>query len=148
MQPRNLIILVLRQLIFATGSIVFVTLGGVIGTTLVSNRARATLPAPMVFLPSAATTVPAAMLMRRIGCGPGHAVSSLAAAAAMLTAVWASAGSIIFASCLPGWFSESTWPSRDTAVMPPRKASRVGMPLFLVRRSALLGRRGRMMPIH
>lgn len=89
MQPRNLIILVLSQLISATGSIVFITLGGIIGTTLATNRAWATLPVSMAILATAATTVPASLLMRRIGRGPGFAMSSLSAAAAMLIAAWA-----------------------------------------------------------
>jgi hypothetical protein len=44
MQLRNPIILVLSQLISAAGSIVFVTLGGIIGSTPATHRALATLP--------------------------------------------------------------------------------------------------------
>lgn len=89
MQRRNLIILVFSQLISATGSIIFVTLGGIIGVSLAGNPAWATLPVSMVVVASAATTIPAALLMRRVGRAPGFAAASLSAAAAMLFAAWA-----------------------------------------------------------
>lgn len=89
MQRQNLIILVFCQLISATGSIVFVTLGGIIGATLASNKALATLPVSVMVLSVAATTLPATYLMRRIGRGPGFAIASFSAVIAMLTAVWA-----------------------------------------------------------
>ena len=89
MQFRNLIILVFCQLISATGSIVFVTLGGIIGVTLASDPAWATLPISMVVIATAATTIPATMLMRRIGRGRGSALSSLSAMSGVLLAAWA-----------------------------------------------------------
>jgi hypothetical protein len=89
MQARNLGILVTCQLISATGSIVMVTLGGIIGSTLAANRALATLPLSMMVVAVAATTVPATMLMRRIGRGRGFAMSSLCAAVAVLIAALA-----------------------------------------------------------
>jgi MFS family permease len=89
MQLRNLIILVFCQLISATGSIVFVTLGGIIGATLATNKALSTLPLSAVVLSVAATTLPATYLMRRIGRGPGFAMASLSAIVAVLTAAWA-----------------------------------------------------------
>ena len=67
----------------------FVTLGGIIGASLTSNQAWATLPVSMVVLATAITTVPAAMLMRRIGRRYGFALSSCSAALAALTAIWA-----------------------------------------------------------
>lgn len=76
-------------MISATGSIVFVTLGGIIGTSLSSNLAWATLPMSMVVLATAATTIPAALLMRKIGRGRGFALSSLSAALALTVAAWA-----------------------------------------------------------
>lgn len=89
MQKGNLAILVLCQLISATGSIVFVTLGGIIGATLSSELAWATLPISIGVLATAATTVPATMLMRRVGRGRGFAIASMSAATAVLTAAWA-----------------------------------------------------------
>ena len=89
MQRSNLAILVFCQLISATGSIVFVTLGGIIGATLTSELAWATLPISIGVLATAATTVPATMLMRRFGRGRGFAVASMSAAAAVTSAAWA-----------------------------------------------------------
>ena len=89
MQVRNLILLVFAQLISATGSIVFVTLGGLIGTTLSSNQAWATLPLTMIVLASALTTMPAAMLMKKIGRRSGFALASCSAVIAVLIAAMA-----------------------------------------------------------
>ena len=89
MQLRNLILLVFTQLISATGSIVFIMLGGIIGASLTDNQAWATLPVSMVVLASAATAVPAAMLMKKIGRRFGFALSSCSAVLAVLTAAWA-----------------------------------------------------------
>ena len=89
MQRRNLIILILCQLISATGSIVFVTLGGIIGATLTTNLAWATLPISIAVLATAATTVPATLLMRTIGRSKGFAMASVSAAVAVATAAWA-----------------------------------------------------------
>jgi MFS family permease len=86
MQLRNLILLVCTQLISATGSIVFVTLGGLIGTSLSSNPAWATVPLSMMVLATALTTIPAAMLMKRIGRRRGFALASCSAIVAVLTA--------------------------------------------------------------
>lgn len=89
MQVRNLVLLVFTQLISATGSIVFVTLGGIIGASLSGNPAWATLPLSMIVLASAATTMPAAMLMKRIGRRLGFALASCTAVLAVLTAGFA-----------------------------------------------------------
>lgn len=86
MLSRNLILLVFTQMISATGSIVFVTLGGLIGTSLTGNPAWATLPLTMIVLASACTTMPAAMLMKKIGRRAGFALASSSAVAAVLLA--------------------------------------------------------------
>ncbi len=89
MQLRNLILLVFTQLISATGSIVFIMLGGIIGASLSSNPAWATLPVSMMVLATAVTTIPATVLMKRIGRRYGFALASCSAASAVLTAAWA-----------------------------------------------------------
>jgi len=89
MQKRNLIILVSCQLISATGSIVFVTLGPIIGANLATNQAWSTLPVSLMVVSVAATTVPATMLMRRIGRSYGFALASLSAVVAVSLAIWA-----------------------------------------------------------
>ncbi len=89
----NLVILVLCQLISATGSIVMVTLGGIIGSTLTGNQALATVPVSMMIVAVATTTIPATMLMRKIGRSRGFAIASLSATVALVIAVIALANS-------------------------------------------------------
>ena len=89
MQRRNLVLLVFCQLISATGAIVFVTLGGIIGATLTENLAWSTLPISVMVLATAATTVPATLLMRKIGRGAGFAMASVSAAVAVSAGAWA-----------------------------------------------------------
>jgi MFS family permease len=89
MQVRNLLILVSCQCISATGSIVMVTLGGIIGSSLSSNKALATLPVSMMVVAVAATTVPATMLMRRVGRRKGFASASFASIVALIFAIMA-----------------------------------------------------------
>lgn len=84
MQVRNLGILVVCQFVSTTGSIVVVTLGGIIGSTLATNKALATLPLSMLVVAIAASTVPAAMLMRRLGRRVGFGMASACAAIALL----------------------------------------------------------------
>lgn len=70
-----------------------VTLGGIIGSTLATNPAWATLPVSMMVIAVAATTVPASLLMRRIGRSRGFALASLSSIAALAIAVAALAES-------------------------------------------------------
>jgi MFS family permease len=87
MQVRNLSILVVCQLISTSGSIVMVMLGGIIGSQLATNKAFATLPLSMMVVAVAATTIPAAMLMKRIGRRKGCALASMSAVFALFLAV-------------------------------------------------------------
>jgi predicted MFS family arabinose efflux permease len=89
MQSRNLIILVSCQLISATGSFVMVALGGIIGSTLTQDQAWATLPVSMMVVAVAATTIPATLLMRRLGRRAGFSIASLSAAMALIVATLA-----------------------------------------------------------
>ena len=85
---RNLVILIACQLISTTGSIVVVTLGGIIGATLADNPAYATFPVSVMVLSVAIVAIPATMLMRRVGRKAGFASATLTAIGAMLLAAW------------------------------------------------------------
>jgi predicted MFS family arabinose efflux permease len=98
LRTRNLLLLTICQMISATGSIVLVTLGGIIGSQLADDRALATLPISVMVLSVAATAIPAAMLMRAIGRKRGFALASLSAAASVALTAYA-LGSSSF-----GWF--------------------------------------------
>jgi MFS family permease len=89
MSKRNLAILVVCQMISGTGSIVLVSLGGIIGSKLAANPAWSTLPVSLMVISVAITTVPATMLMRRIGRSRGFALASLSAVVAVLVAAQA-----------------------------------------------------------
>ncbi len=106
MSLRNLSVLLICQLISATGSIALVTLGGIIGSSLTQNKAFATLPISIMVISVAATTVPATLLMRRIGRKQGSTLASLSAAVAALMAAYAVSISsfpfFIFASAVFG----------------------------------------------
>lgn len=84
---RNLIILFLCQLISATGAFVVIVLGGIIGSSLTETQSLATLPVSLMVVTTAATAIPATILMRRIGRRAGSLISSMTAvSAAFLTA--------------------------------------------------------------
>ena len=89
MQARNLVVLVSCQLISATATISFVTLGGIIGMSLTANKAFVTLPLSLMVVAVAATTIPASLLMRRIGRRRGFMLASLCAVVGMLLGVQA-----------------------------------------------------------
>ena len=89
MQARNLIVLVTCQMISATATISLVTLGGIIGMTLTSNKAFVTLPLSLMVVAVAATAIPATMLMRRIGRRFGFVLAAVFAAIGMFIGVFA-----------------------------------------------------------
>ena len=89
MPLRNIAILLVCQLISATGAIVIVTLGGIIGSKLVANPAFATLPVSIMVVVVAATTIPATILMRKIGRRYAFSLSSLCAVTSVLIAAFA-----------------------------------------------------------
>jgi MFS family permease len=89
MQLPNILILISCQLISATGAFIMVALGGIIGAKLSPDPALATLPVSVMFLSMAATTVPATMLMQRVGRRRGFSLASLSAVTGLLTAVLA-----------------------------------------------------------
>lgn len=85
----NLVILIVCQLISATGSIVIVTLAGIIGASLSDNPAWSTLPVSMTIVAVALTTIPATALMHRIGRSRGFALASTSAVIAVCVAIGA-----------------------------------------------------------
>lgn len=88
MYSRNLLILMACQLISVTGSLVMITLGGIIGTSLADDPALATLPISVMVIGIAISAIPATMLMKRVGRKAGFAAATLTAIVAMLLAAW------------------------------------------------------------
>ena len=69
MHARNLIVLVSCQLISATATISLVTLGGIIGASLTSNKALVTLPLSLMVVAVAALSI--GQLELHQGVAPG-----------------------------------------------------------------------------
>lgn len=86
MPIKNILILTSCQLISATGAIIMVTLGGIIGSQLATDPTLATLPVSIMVLTVAATAIPATVLMRRIGRRRGFSLASLSAVLATVLA--------------------------------------------------------------
>ncbi|MCO4810148.1 MAG: MFS transporter [Gammaproteobacteria bacterium] len=87
MQVRNLMVLVGCQLITATSTISLVTLGGIIGTSLTSNKALVTLPLSLMVVAVASSAIPATLLMRRFGRRGGFMLASSVASIGMFVGV-------------------------------------------------------------
>ena len=87
MQRANLTLYFLAQVIFVSGSVLIVTLGGIVGSEMAPNPSLATLPLSLMVVGTALATVPAALLMQRIGRRLGFAVGALLAVSGALLAV-------------------------------------------------------------
>lgn len=83
----NLGCLFFAQIIFVSGSVLFVIMGGIIGSTLATDPKFATLPLSLLVLGTAAATIPAALLMRQVGRRAGFVfAASLGSASAWFAA--------------------------------------------------------------
>jgi len=82
MWNRNLVILLVSQVVAVSGSVLIVTIGGLVGAQLSSNPALATLPLSIMVVGTAFATVFAAMLMRSVGRRIGFVVGATIAATA------------------------------------------------------------------
>lgn len=89
---RNVLILAACQALFQTASVLIMTVGGLAGQTLAPDKALATLPIASMTVGTALATIPASLLMARIGRRRGFMLGTLlgalggAAAAAGLLA--------------------------------------------------------------
>jgi len=81
---RNLPLLMACQCMATAGTVLVVTLGGIAGALLAPDPAFATAPMSLMVVGTAVATLPAALLMRRIGRRNGFALAALGAAGAAL----------------------------------------------------------------
>jgi len=86
MDSRNVAVLTVAQALAASGMTVMPVLGGIVGAELAPRPGLATLPVSLAIVGLALTTVPAALLMRRIGRRAGFISSALVAASAAVFA--------------------------------------------------------------
>ncbi len=89
MRARNLVILGLGQALGVSGVSMLLFLGGIVGASLAPDPAFSTLPIGLMVIGLAATTVPAALLMKRIGRRLGFALAATVASAAAAVAALA-----------------------------------------------------------
>ena len=78
---RNLLLLFGCQMVFVSGSMILVTVGGIVGYELAATPGLATLPVALMVVGTATATVPAAFIMQRIGRKGGFLLATVIAAA-------------------------------------------------------------------
>jgi MFS family permease len=86
---RNVIVLGVAQALSAAGMMTMTLLGGILGSELASSPQLATLPVSLLILGLALTTLPAALIMQRVGRRNAFIGSALMAALAALAVAWA-----------------------------------------------------------
>jgi len=86
---RNVYVLAVAQAFSAAGMMTVFLLGAIVGSQLAPMPELATLPVSLTVVGLAATAIPAALLMERIGRRTAFVASSLVAALAALAVAWA-----------------------------------------------------------
>lgn len=100
---RDVWILAVAQACAACGTIVLVTFGGIIGTELAPFPAVATLPLSLSVLGVALTSIPAALLMQRVGRKPAFIGSAVMATLAALLCAASVAQGAFAGLCVAGF---------------------------------------------
>ena len=86
---RNVYVLALAQALSAAGMMTVFLLGSIVGSQLAPRPELATLPVSLTVVGLAATAIPAALLMERIGRRAAFVASASLAAVAALVVAWA-----------------------------------------------------------
>lgn len=107
-ERRGVALLAAAQALFQTASVLVITLSGLVGLLLAPDRRLATLPIALGTVATAATMIPASLLMQRIGRRKGFLFgTSLGCAAGLIAAlsIWAQHfGLFLFANMLIGCY--------------------------------------------
>jgi len=88
---KNVGVLFGSQAMFMTNQVVLISLSGLVGQMLASDKSLATLPVSTVVVATALTTIPASMLMKRVGRRAGFMLGSmigLLGVALSIYAIW------------------------------------------------------------
>lgn len=101
---RNVWTLTVAQAFAGCSTSMLVAFGGIIGATLAPNPSIATLPWSITIVGMAVASLPAALLMQRIGRRPAFVGSALLAALAALVFAWGIAQHSFVALCSAGFF--------------------------------------------
>ena len=103
-QSKNIPILSASQALAGAGPAMVVLLGGIIGSSIAPNPSFATLPMSLTVVGLALFSIPASMIMRRVGRKRGFMGASLVACLAALLAAYAISISDFFLFCLAAFF--------------------------------------------
>jgi MFS family permease len=88
-EKRNVFLLAGTQALFQTASVMVMTISGLVGLKLASDKSLATLPIAMMMVAAAATMIPASMMMQRFGRKAGFLLGTSLGCLAGLTAAGA-----------------------------------------------------------
>jgi MFS family permease len=86
---RNTAVLFIAQCMFVSGTVLMVTVGGIVGSSLSPTRVLATLPMSLMVVGTAISAVPASLLMQRFGRRAGFVSASLVGIGACQLAILA-----------------------------------------------------------
>jgi MFS family permease len=89
MLHRNVLVLSLSQALSTSGPPMIVLVGGLLGAELAPSPSLATLPISLMVVGLAVATIPAALLMRRLGRRTGFVLGAVLACLASLLAAFA-----------------------------------------------------------
>ncbi len=99
-QYRNVTLLAFCQVIFVCGQTTLFFVGGLIGYKLAADKALATLPVSAVILGTALMTIPASLVMRRVGRRAGFMGAAVVGVIGLLTSALALYHSHFWLLCL------------------------------------------------
>ncbi|MCA8929536.1 MAG: MFS transporter [Alphaproteobacteria bacterium] len=106
---RNVAVLATCQMLYNSGRSLLVATSPLIAYQIAPDKALSTVPIFLAVVGTAAASIPASLLMRRIGRGPGFSVGSLIGIAGGLACIWGieTAGFLVFClgALLFGFFS-------------------------------------------
>jgi predicted MFS family arabinose efflux permease len=86
---RNALVLAIGQALYGSATVIMFTTAGLIGVQIAPSKAWATLPISAFVIGTAVSTIPAAMLMKRIGRRPGFMLGAFAGTIGALIGVYA-----------------------------------------------------------
>jgi predicted MFS family arabinose efflux permease len=86
---RNAVVLAIGQALYGSATVIMFTTAGLIGVQIAPSKAWATLPISAFVIGTAVTTIPAAMLMKRIGRRPGFMLGACAGTIGALVGLYA-----------------------------------------------------------
>ena len=127
---RNVWILTLAQAFSGCGTIMLVAFGGIAGTQIAPVPALSTLPLSLAIVGLAITSIPAALLMQRIGRKRAFVGSAAVAALAALLCAWSVASGAFATLCVAGMLLGANmafvqqYRFAATEFLPPQQAGR------------------------